>query len=148
MRRLILLLCLVMTTPAMALDRITEADVRAFLDQQATHTMHKDIEPLTSLFAPEYHHLLTRENRVLDRDAWRKIQSANFMVATLILCTIELRQLRIREDGRQAIIRTHNRNRYLIRLKDKQDIIEQEDDLEGELVLRDGKIVYLNTEKL
>lgn len=148
MRRMFLGLWLVLSLPVQALERITESDVRAFLDQQATHIMHKDIEPLMSLFAPDYHHLLPRENRVLDRDAWRKIQNANFMVATLILCTIDLRQVRIREDGRQAIIRTHNRHRYLIRLKDKQNIIEQEEDLEGELVLRDGNIVYLNTEKL
>lgn len=133
---------------ASALEAITEADVRAFLDQQATHVMHKDIEPLMSLFAPEYRHLLPRDNREITLDEYRKIQNANFMVAKLILNTIELRQIQLREDGKQAIIRTHNRSRFLIQVKEKQSLIEQNEDLVGELVLRDGRIVYLNTEKL
>lgn len=143
-----LLMLLLFTAQAFALERITESDIRAFLDEQTTHVMRKEIDPLMALFAPEFRHLLPREGRELTRDEYRKIQSANFAVAKLILNTITLRQLQVREDGLQAVIRTRNYNRYLIQVKDKQSLIEQEDDLVAELGLRDGRIVYLNTEKL
>ncbi|HEX5277678.1 MAG TPA: hypothetical protein VFW42_08425 [Fluviicoccus sp.] len=133
---------------ACALDVMTEADVCAFLDEQTTHVMRKELDPLMALFAPEFRHLLPAEGKEVTRDEYSKIQNANFIVAKLILNTIELRQIQLREDGKQAIIRTHNRSRYLIQVKDKQDLIEQNEDLIGELVLRDGRIVYLSTEKL
>ena len=101
-----------------------------------------------AMFSPDFRYILPRENRVMTREDYQKVQSANFAIAKLILNTIELRQIQLREDGKQAIIRTHNRQRFLIQVKDRQNIIEQEDDLIAELVLRDGKIVYLSTEKL
>ena len=131
-----------------ALDRFTEADIRAFVSDQTTHVMRKEIELLMAMFSPDFRYILPRENRVMKREDYQKVQSANFAIAKLILNTIELRQIQLREDGKQAIIRTHNRQRFLIQVKDRQNIIEQEDDLIAELVLRDGKIVYLSTEKL
>lgn len=142
-------LFMVLAGSASALDRLTEADVRTLVERQAVLIMHKDIDPLMALYDSEFHQIIPAENnRVLGRDDVRKIWNANFMIAKLILSTVEVRQITLREDGAQAIVRTHNRNRYLIQLKDSQKLLEQEDDFITEVVLRKGEPVFLSMEKI
>lgn len=147
--RCLALMCLLVAGQAFALDRLDEQAVKALVDRQALMIMHKDIDPLMALYDPAFHQIIPAENnRVLDRDGVRKIWNANFAIAKMILSTVDLRQVTVREDGQHAVARAHYRNRYLIQLKDSQKLIEQEDDFITEIALRNGEAVFVSMEKL
>ena len=69
------------------------------------------------------------------------------MVAKLIINTIQLTDSKISEDGLHAHINTHVFNRYLIEYAEKQNVLTQEEDWHSELVLENGQLLYLKTEK-
>ena len=143
-------LCLLlMSTQVNALERMSEKDVRDLLNRQSLLIMHKDIDALMALYDAGFQQIIPAENnRVIGKEEVRKVWNANFSIATHILNTLDIRQLTLRDDGRQAVVKTHIRNRYLIQLKERQDVLEQDDDYIVEVALKQGEPVFVSMEKL
>ena len=142
--------CLVLallTHPAFALDKITDEEIKQFLSQQSTYVMQKEPEKLMALFADKYQQLDKKQHATIGKDELKKIYNGNFLVAKLIINTIQLTDSKISEDGLHAHINTHVFNRYLIEYAEKQNVLTQEEDWHSELVLENGQLLYLKTEK-
>lgn len=142
--------CLVLallTQPAFALDKITDEAIKQFLSQQSTFVMQKEPEKLMALFADKYQQFDKKQQATIGKNELKKIYNGNFLVAKLIINTIQLTDSKIAEDGLHAQINTHVFNRYLIEYAEKQNVLTQEEDWHSELVLENGQLLYLKTEK-
>ena len=141
------LLLALLTHPAFALDKITDEAIKQFLSQQSTFVMQKEPEKLMALFADKYQQFNKKQQATIGKDELKKIYTGNFLVAKLIINTIQLTDSKIADDGLHAQINTHVFNRYLIEYAEKQNVLTQEEDWHSELVLENGQLLYLKTEK-
>ena len=132
---------------AFALDKITDEAIKQLLSQHSTFVMQKEPEKLMALFADKYQQSDKKQQATIDKDELKKIYNGNFLVAKLIINTIQLTDSKISEDGLHAHINTHVFNRYLIEYAEKQNVLTQEEDWHSELVLENGQLLYLKTEK-
>ena len=142
--------CLVLTLlthPAFALDKITDEAIKQFLSQQSTFIMQKEPEKLMALFADNYQQIDKKQQKTITKDELKTVYNSNFMVAKLIINTVKLTDSKIADDGVHAHINTHVFNRYLIEYAEKQNVLTQEEDWQSELVLENGQLKYLKTEK-
>ena len=142
--------CLVLallTQPVFAVDKITDEAIKQFLSQQSTFVMQKEPEKLMALFADKYQQFNKKQQATIGKDELKKIYTGNFLVAKLIINTIQLTDSKIADDGLHAQISTHVFNRYLIEYAEKQNVLTQEEDWLSELVLENGQLLYLKTEK-
>ena len=142
--------CLVLallTQPVFAVDKITDEAIKQFLSQQSTFVMQKEPEKLMALFADKYQQFNKKQQATIGKDELKKIYTGNFLVAKLIINTIQLTDSKIADDGLHAQINTHVFNRYLIEYAEKQNVLTQEEDWHSELVLENGQLLYLKTEK-
>lgn len=142
--------CLVLTLlthPAFALDKITDEAIKQFLSQQSTFIMQKEPDKLMALFTDNYQQLDKKQQKTITKDELKAVYNGNFMVAKLIINTIKLTDSKIADDGVHAHINTHVFNRYLIEYAEKQNVLTQEEDWQSELVLENGQLKYLKTEK-
>ncbi len=142
--------CLVLallTQPVFAVDKITDEAIKQFLSQQSTFVMQKEPEKLMALFADKYQQFNKKQQATIGKDELKKIYTGNFLVAKLIINTIQLTDSKIADDGLHAQINTHVFNRYLIEYAEKQNVLTQEEDWHSELFLEDGQLKYLKTEK-
>ena len=146
MRYLCLMLAL-FSGSAFALDKITDEAIKQFLSQQSTFVMQKEPEKLMALFADKYQQFNKKQQATIGKNELKKIYNGNFLVAKLIINTIQLTDSKISEDGLHAHINTHVFNRYLIEYAEKQNVLTQEEDWHSELVLENGQLLYLKTEK-
>ena len=146
MRYLCLMLAL-FSGSAFALDKITDEAIKQFLSQQSTFVMQKEPEKLMALFADKYQQFDKKQQATIGKDELKKIYNGNFLVAKLIINTIQLTDSKIAEDGLHAHINTHVFNRYLIEYAEKQNVLTQEEYWHSELVLENGQLLYLKTEK-
>ncbi|MDO9177767.1 MAG: hypothetical protein Q7U16_05485 [Agitococcus sp.] len=132
---------------AFALDKITDEAIKQLLSQHSTFVMQKEPEKLMALFADKYQQFDKKQQATIGKDELKKIYNGNFLVAKLIINTIQLTDSKIAEDGLHAQINTHIFNRYLIEYAEKQNVLTQEEDWHSELVLENGQLLYLKTEK-
>jgi hypothetical protein len=142
--------CLVLallTQPVFAVDKITDEAIKQFLSQQSTFVMQKEPEKLMALFADKYQQFNKKQQATIGKDELKKIYTGNFLVAKLIINTIQLTDSKIADDGLHAQINTHVFNRYLIEYAEKQNVLTQEEDWLSEVFLEDGQLKYLKTEK-
>lgn len=142
--------CLVLTLlthPAFALDKITDEAIKQFLSQQSSFIMQKEPDKLMALFTDNYQQLDKKQQKTITKDELKAVYNGNFMVAKLIINTIKLTDSKIADDGVHAHINTHVFNRYLIEYAEKQNVLTQEEDWQSELVLENGQLKYLKTEK-
>ena len=142
--------CLVLallTQPVFAVDKITDEAIKQFLSQQSTFVMQKEPEKLMALFADRYQQFDKKQQATIGKEELKKIYNGNFLVAKLIINTIQLTDSKIAEDGLHAQINTHVFNRYLIEYAEKQNVLTQEEDWLSEVFLEDGQLKYLKTEK-
>ena len=142
--------CLVLallTQPVFAVDKITDEAIKQFLSQQSTFVMQKEPEKLMALFAEKYQQFNKKQQATIGKDELKKIYTGNFLVAKLIINTIQLTDSKIADDGLHAQINTHVFNRYLIEYAEKQNVLTQEEDWLSEVFLEDGQLKYLKTEK-
>ena len=142
--------CLVLallTQPVFAVDKITDEAIKQFLSQQSTFVMQKEPEKLMALFADKYQQFNKKQQATIGKDELKKIYNGNFLVAKLIINTIQLTDSKIADDGLHAQINTHVFNRYLIEYAEKQNVLTQEEDWLSEVFLEDGQLKYLKTEK-
>ena len=146
MRYLCLMLAL-FSGSAFALDKITDEAIKQFLSQQSTFVMQKEPEKLMALFADKYQQFNKKQQATIGKDELKKIYNGNFLVAKLIINTIQLTDSKIADDGLHAQINTHVFNRYLIEYAEKQNVLTQEEDWLSEVFLEDGQLKYLKTEK-
>ena len=143
-------LCFVLTlfsSSAFALEKITDEAIKQLLSQYSTFIMQKEPEKLMALFADKYQQLDKKQQATIGKDELKKIYNGNFLVAKLIINTIQLTDSKIADDGLHAHINTHVFNRYLIEYAEKQNVLTQEEDWHSELVLENGQLLYLKTEK-
>ena len=143
-------LCFVLTlfsSSAFALEKITDEAIKQLLSQHSTFIMQKEPEKLMALFADKYQQLDKKQQATIGKDELKKIYNGNFLVAKLIINTIQLTDSKIADDGLHAHINTHVFNRYLIEYAEKQNVLTQEEDWHSELVLENGQLLYLKTEK-
>ncbi len=132
---------------AFALDKITDEAIKQLLSQHSTFVMQKEPEKLMALFADKYQQFNKKQQATIGKDELKKIYNGNFLVAKLIINTIQLTDSKIADDGLHAQISTHVFNRYLIEYAEKQNVLTQEEDWHSELVLENGQLLYLKTEK-
>lgn len=147
MRHLLYVFLGLLSTTASALDRITEQDIHLFLDDQMTYTIQKNIDGLMSLYAESYQVESNNGKQYTSRNELKKNYTNNFLLAKLILNSIDLKESRIESDGQKAWIRTHALTRYLIELPTKKDVLSQQIDLESEIAIKNGKLVYLSSKQ-
>ena len=146
MRFWCLVLALLIHT-AFALDKITDEAIKQFLSQQSTFVMQKEPEKLMALFADKYQQFNKKQQAMIGKDELKKIYTGNFLVAKLIINTIQLTDSKIADDGLHAQINTHVFNRYLIEYAEKQHVLTQEEDWQSDVFLENGQLKYLKTEK-
>lgn len=149
MRYLVLLLCLCFNT-VWANERITPELIKQFLSSHSTYVMQKESDKLMTLFADNYQQFdktSPQNTDFIDKNALKKIYQGNFLVAKLIINTIQLTEQQIADDGQSAHISTHLFNRYLIEYADKQNILTHEEDWVSDIILENGNVRYLKTEK-
>ncbi|MDO8416036.1 MAG: hypothetical protein Q7S87_07500 [Agitococcus sp.] len=132
---------------AFALDKITDEAIKQLLSQHSTFVMQKEPEKLMALFADKYQQFNKKQQATIGKDELKKIYNGNFLVAKLIINTIQLTDSKIADGGLHAQISTHVFNRYLIEYAEKQNVLTQEEDWHSELVLENGQLLYLKTEK-
>lgn len=100
-----------------------------------------------ALFADNYQQIDKKQQKTITKDELKTVYNSNFMVAKLIINTVKLTDSKIADDGVHAHINTHVFNRYLIEYAEKQNVLTQEEDWQSELVLENGQLLYLKTEK-
>jgi hypothetical protein len=130
-----------------AFEKITDDAIKQLLSQHSTFVMQKESEKLMALFADKYQQFDKKQQAAIGKDELKKIYNGNFLVAKLIINTIQLTDSKIADDGLHAQINTHVFNRYLIEYAEKQNVLTQEEDWHSELVLENGQLLYLKTQK-
>ena len=118
---------------AFALDKITDEAIKQLLSQHSTFVMQKEPEKLMALFADKYQQFNKKQQATIGKDELKKIYNGT--------------DSKIADDGLHAQISTHVFNRYLIEYAEKQNVLTQEEDWHSELVLENGQLLYLKTEK-
>ncbi len=146
MRYLCFVLAL-LSSSAFAFEKITDDAIKQLLSQHSTFVMQKEPEKLMALFADSYQQFDKKQQKTTTKDELKKIYNGNFMVAKLIINTIQLTNSKIADDGLHAQINTHLFNRYLIEYAEKQNVLTQEEDWQSDVFLENGQLKYLKTEK-
>lgn len=132
---------------AQALERISQEDIKLFLDDQMTHTMRKEIDPLMALFGKDFQWRSKTDSKVLTRDEVKKIYTNNFLIAKMVLNSIDLHNFTLGADARTAIVYYHSLTRYLIEIQNQKNVISRDEEFKAELAIEDGKLVYHLLEK-
>ena len=79
-----------LSSSAFAFEKITDDAIKQLLSQHSTFVMQKEPEKLMALFADSYQQFDKKQQKTTTKDELKKIYNGNFMVAKLIINTIQL----------------------------------------------------------
>lgn len=132
----------------MAAEKIDSDLIKQFVDRQTTAIMQKDEPSLMALFAEDYRQLQSAKLPVIHKADLGKIYKNNFLMAKLIICQATIEEENIAEDGQSANIRVHFNYRYLFEYEGQQKLLNQEEDWLSDIVLQQGQLRYIKSQKL
>ena len=101
-----------------------------------------------ALFAEDYRQLQSAKLPVIHKADLGKIYKNNFLMAKLIICQATIEEENIAEDGQSANIRVHFNYRYLFEYEGQQKLLNQEEDWLSDIVLQQGQLRYIKSQKL
>jgi len=132
----------------MAADKIDSHLIKQFVDSHITAIMQKDEPTLSKLFADNYRQLQSIKQPIVYKNDLIKIYKNNFLMAKLIICQATVDEENIAEDGQSATIRVHFNYRYLFEYESQQKLLDQQEDWLSDIVLQQGQLQYIKTQKL
>jgi HD superfamily phosphodiesterase len=131
-----------------AADKIDTHLIKQFIDTQQTAIMQKDEAKLLALFAEDYRQLQSVQQPVMSKSDVANIYKNNFLMAKLIICQAAIDEENISKDGQRATILVHFNYRYLFEYQGQQTLLDQQEDWLSDIVLQQGQLQYIKTQKL